>query len=218
MSWYQRHISSDVADTGFRFTEENFEEHYQASIQMSEDVRWIKNIVDIRYKLQHPETIDDSLYTVEYLEMRLKKIQQQKTPTAELETIIKLTDELSEVNRNIDIMKPVVFDPVEGTKPENHEKMSVLDDKRQELEDSIADTYASIYPSLLTNLPKIFGLIMECVDIDTLKNCFRQMRLVMSKTTTHDEGFTKLMNDSIERYKLPKGFWNPVLNKKKRNR
>jgi hypothetical protein len=210
-----RHISSEVIDTGFRFNDENFEDYYQNSMKMSEDVRWVKNIVDIKYKLKNPETIDTSLYTTDYLEMRLKKIEQQKTANEVLERIIALTDELAEVNRGIDVMRPIVFDPVEGTKPENHEKMSLLDDKRKELEDAIADTYATMYMDLYKNLPKIFGLIMECVDVDTLRSCFKQMRMVMSGQNTHDKGFNQLLNESMEKYKLPSGFWDPILSKNK---
>lgn len=208
-----RHVAGDVVDTGFRFTQDSFEEYYQDSMKMSDDVRWVKNIVDIQYKLQHPETLDETLYTIEYLETRLKKIQQQKSTTVILDKVIQLTEQLSEVNNGIDEMKPIVFDPVEGTKPENHEKMSCLDDKRKELEDAIADTYASLYPNLYKHLPKVFGLIMECVDVDTLKSCFRQMRLVFSDQRSHDEGFNTLMEESSEKYNLPSGFWDPIVKK-----
>ena len=66
------------------------------------------------------------------------------------------------------------------------------------------------YSELCNDLPKIFYMILDGGDINTVKSCFSQMRMVLSGKVSVDAATENLMKESSKRYNLPSGFWDPL--------
>ena len=210
MSLYVKHAQGAVEKTDFELSANNIDEYLKYAVDMDEEVRCVNAHIDLQYKLEHVNEMDDDLYTEEYLIARLDKLRKRRPIDELAQKVIDTKESLNAVNREIDVVKPLVFDAVEGTKPENHERMSLLDDKRKELEEAIAEIYAEKYPHLKEHMKKIFYMIVEGVNMDTVKSCFRQMRLVLVQGISTEEAASVLMSESEAQYNLPKGIYDPI--------
>ena len=212
-----KHAQGPAEKGDFNLTKDNIDLYQTMANAMDEEIRWTKTLLNLRYKLAHPDENKDSLYTPEYISRRLEKILAQRNPTADTDEYIKISEELDEVNRNIAIMRPIVFDQEEGKNPEHHEKMSLLTDKWNELQEARNDIYGRKYPSLKTNLPKIYYMILEGVDMGTVNSCFNKMKSVLLGSLSTEQAANKLMDESQAKYNLPKTIYDPIRNKKNKS-
>lgn len=210
-----KHAQGPAEKGDFNLTRENIDSYQSMANNMDEEIRWTKTLLNLRYKLAHPEENADSLYTVDYLNRRLEKIMLQRPINNDTEKYILLSEELDHINKEIAIMRPIVFDPEEGQKPENHEKMSMLTDRWNELEEAKNEIYGSKYPNLKTNLPKIYYMILEGVDMGTVNSCFNKMKSVLCGNLSTEQAANRLMDESQAKYNLPKTIYDPIRNKGK---
>lgn len=210
-----RHAQGEAVKGEFDLTRDNIDEYLEYSVQMDKQIRRLNVINDLRHKLEHMDELDDELYTEEYLKRRLEKVTAEMggcTPEEEasMAEIRGLKADLAAVNKEIDVVRPLVFDKVEGTKAENHERMSDLDDERKRLEEEINDYYGKKFPKLKENLPKIYYMILDGVDMDTVVSCFRKMKMVLMDQLGTDEAAGELMDESTTKYNLPSGLYDPI--------
>lgn len=213
-----KHAQGEPVKGDFDLTRDNIDEYMDYSIQMDKQIRRLNVLNDLKYKLDHVDELDDELYTKEYLVRRLEKVQAEMASDGKLATeeeasldeIRRLKSELADINKEIDKVRPLVFDKVEGTKAENHERMSDLDDERKRLEEAINDYYGKKFPKLKANLPKIYYMILDGVDMDTVVSCFRKMKMVLMDQLGTEEAASELMDESTSKYNLPAGLYDPI--------
>lgn len=217
MTLYMKNAQGPVVKGDFNLTEDNIDEYEKYAVNLDSDLRWVNSYTDVLYKLEHITELNDTLYTETYLQGRLHKLKTLRTTSLETDTIalklIAAKAELSCINKEIDIVRPLVFHPEEGKKQEHHERMSDLDDRRKQGETAISDICAEKYPLLKKNLLKIFYMIVEGCEIATVKSCFRQMKLVLVHGLSTEDASAVLMQESVDRYNLPKGIWDPIRTK-----
>jgi hypothetical protein len=211
MTLYRKHAQGPTVKGDFTLSYENIDKYHRMAQEMDEEVRWIKTLINLRFKRDHPESNkDDALFTPEYIERRLAKVEAMRPMTAEVQEHIRVNQELYLLEKELDIVRPLVFDKVHGQNPENHERMSVLNDKWNDLEEQRNIIYGRKYPELKENLPKIYYMILEGVDMDTVNSCFLKMKSVLSGTLTTEEAASRLMKESEEKYNLPKTLYDPI--------
>lgn len=213
-SLYKTHAQGDVVKTDFTLTIQNIDEYIKYSIEMQEDIKWFSNVINLEHKLAHLDEVDDELYTEEYLKRRLTKVKSERNMTEEVNRLFKIKEDLYYVNKDISVVRGLVFHPEEGKKPEHHERMSDLDEKRIDLEEQINTFYGERYPDLKKNLPKIYYMIIDGCDIETVISCFYKMKMVLSNQLTSEQAANSLMNESSTKYNLPNTIWDPIRNKK----
>ncbi len=208
-----RHAQGNPEKTDFSLTADNIDQYLEYAVLMDRDVRWFNSIDDLQYKLRHPESVKDELYTPEYIARRLAKLEDQRVRTPADAEVHRLKEELRSINSEISEVRPLVFDLELGKDPAHHERMSNLDDRRKSVEDQIDMFYQSCYPKLHKNLPKIYYMIVEGVDMSTVNSCFRQMKDVLLNKTSIESAAEKLMEESVTKYNLPAGIWDPIKNR-----
>jgi hypothetical protein len=210
---YKTHAQGDPIKTEFTLDANNIDEYTRYSIEMQNDIKWLGNIINLQHKLTHLDEVDDELYTEEYLSRRLEKVKTERNMTEEIDRLFKIKEELYYVNKDISVVRPLVFHPEEGKKPEHHERMSILDEKRVNLEEQINTFYGERYPDLKKNLPKIYYMIIDGCDIETVINCFHKMKMVLTNQLTTEQAANSLMNESSTKYNLPQTIWDPIRKK-----
>ncbi len=210
MTLYRKYAQGAPVKGDFSLTYENVDKYHQLSQQMDEEIRWLKTVINLRKKLANPEDTADSLYTPEYIQRRLAKLEAQRAMTEDMNTCIKIAEELAQIDQQMSVLRPLVFDKVEGQKVEHHERMSDLHDRFTALEEQQNDIYGSKYPDLKKNLPKIYYMILEGVDMETIDSCFTKMKSVLSGMLTAEEAANKLMDESQKKYNLPSTLYDPI--------
>ena len=210
MTLYRKHAQGPAVKSDFTLSHDNIDTYHRMSQQMDDEVRWIKTLINLRHKLDHPEENTDSLYTKEYLERRLAKIESMHPMNDEAREHIRVSQELFLLEKELNIMRPLVFDKVEGQKPEHHERMNILNDQWNDLEEQRNSIYGRKYQDLKDNLPKIYYMILEGVDMDTVNSCFNKMKSVLSGNLSTEEAASRLMNESETKYNLPKTLYDPI--------
>lgn len=216
MSLYRRYAQGapeKVSD--FTLTEDNIDQYLKYALDMNDDINWLNHMSDLQYKLEHVNELDDELYTREYIERRIEKVRAKRSDADadSLEEMKKIKGDLFHVNKEIDKVRPLVFDKVEGQKEEHHVRMSELDDRRKELEDQVDEFYGQRYPNLKKNMKKIYYIIVDGVDINTVQSCFMQMKQVLLNNKTPEEATNELMDESTSKYNLPSTIWDPIRSK-----
>jgi len=211
-SLYQRYAQGAPVKGNFKLSTDNIDQYHHDSLQLNQEVRRVNAICDLKYKLSHMDEVDDELYTKEYLERRLSKLTAEvgsASADAEQE-IYDIKEQMFNLKKELDKVRPLVFDKVEGQKPENHERMSQLDDQRKSLEDQLDSYYGRRYPALKEHLPKVYYMIVDGVDIDMITGCFKQMTAVLREEKSSDDAVGELMDESTAKYNLPVGIWDPI--------
>lgn len=211
MSIYKRYGQAPI-EMSTPLTLENLDRYLDYAVQMDTEVSVLNSIANLEMKLDVADSSDDVLYTREYLESRIQKLKSRMDKDSE-ETRNKIAEvktKLAKVNAEISQLRPIVFDKELGKNVEHHIRMSELDDERLELEDAYVQIFRDKYKDLCTDLPKIFYMILDGGDINTVKSCFSQMRMVLSGKVSVDKATEQLMNESSKRYNLPAGFWDPL--------
>lgn len=216
MSLYRRYAQGapeKVSD--FTLTQDNIDQYLKYALDMNDDINWLNHMSDLQYKLEHVDELDDELYTREYIERRIETVRAKRngTDTESLEEMKKIKADLFFVNKEIDKVRPLVFDKVEGQKGEHHIRMSELDDRRKELEDQVDEFYGQRYSNLKKNMKKIYYIIIDGVDINTVQSCFMQMKQVLLNNKTPEEATNELMDESTSKYNLPSTIWDPIRSK-----
>ena len=210
---YKTHAQGDVVKTDFTLDAHNIDEYTSYAINMQSDIKWLGNIINLQHKLKHLDEVDDELYTKEYLMRRLEKVKSERNMTKEIDTLFKIKEELYYVNKDIDVVRPLVFHPEEGKKEEHHQRLSSLDEKRVALEEQINSFYGERYPNLKKNLPKVYYMIIDGCDIETVVSCFHKMKMVLTNQLTSEQAANSLMNESSTKYNLPQTIWDPIRKK-----
>lgn len=209
MSLYRKYAQGEVLKTDFNLTMDNIDYYINSANLMNQEIKWLKTLLNLYSKLENPELYTESLYSEEYIRKRIAKIESERTMT-EFAEQINIDKELIKVEKEIDIMRPLVLDAVEGTKVENHEKMSHFVDLLSSLEEQRNDIYGLKYKDLKSNLPKIYYMILEGVDIDTVNSCFIKMKNVLNGKITAEAAASSLMDESSVKYNLPKTIYDPI--------
>lgn len=204
-----KYAQGEVKDNGFKLTADNIETYLEYALGLDKEIRKAKSLIDLRHRLANMDP-NDEIYTPEYIQSRLQRL---GTPSAFVEEYIILDQQRRQLNQEIDKVKPLVFDEVAGKDPKNHEMMSELDDRRIVLDDKLDSLCSQYYPLLRQNLKKIYYMVVEGCDIDTLRSCFKQMKLVINGLSPEEAAAT-LMDESIKKYNLPPGIWDPIRNKR----
>ena len=210
-----RHAQGDPKKGDFTLTADNIDRYLDYALTMDRQVRWFNNVDDLNHKLKHPEEVRDELYTPEYIKRRLEKLDAEADGTADetaesRDKLFSIKTALRDVNAQISVVRPLVFDLELGKNPEHHERMSLLDDERKSLEDQIDLFYRERFPKLYAHLPKIYYMIVEGVDISTVVSCFRQMKDVLQNKKSVESAASTLMDESVTKYNLPAGIWDPI--------
>jgi hypothetical protein len=215
MTLYRKHAQGPAVKGEFTLTYENVDRYHKMSQQMDEEVRWLKTVMNLRKKQASPDT-SDCLYTPEYIARRLAKLEAQRPITDDISKHIRLLEEMVAIERDMGALRPLVFDKVEGQKVEHHERLSELTDRFTALEEEQNNIYGSKYPELKANLPKIYYMILEGVDIDTVNSCFTKMKSVLAGTLSSEDAANKLMDESQRKYNLPSTLYDPIRVKNRR--
>lgn len=212
MSLYRRHAQGDVIKGEFSLTAENIDQYLDYAIKMNREQTWLTHVNNLKYKLAHLEEVDDELYTEDYLKRRLAKVMAEKETetTSDDEELYAIKERLYINNKEIDKVRPLVFDKIEGTKEENHARMSDLNDEHNMLEEQINQFYGKKYPELKEHLPKVYYMIIDGVDIDMVISCFKQMKEVLLNNLTSEQAVNTLMDESTACYNLPATIYDPI--------
>jgi hypothetical protein len=215
MSIYNRYGQGPIDPNTVNLTSDNIERFYEFAVEMDSEVSVLNNISNLELKLAKLEagvSLDDSLYTKEYIQSRISKLKARMTKDSEemREKIAAVKTKLAKVNAEIAQLRPIVFDQELGKDVMVHIRMSELDDERQQLEDDYVQIFRDKYSELCNALPKVFYMILDGGDFNTIKSCFTQMRLVLSGKVSVDAATDRLMQESSQRYNLPSGFWDPL--------
>ena len=212
MSIYKKYAQGPVKASTFVLDANNIGEYLAYARDMYGEYHHIETLCDLEYKLANPQTVDDELYTPEYLRSRLERTKAARPMSDELEAIKALKSRLHEVNRQIAHMRPIVFDAERGKDPAAHERMSTLDDERKSLEEDICTAFTDRYLALQRDLPKIFYIILDGVDFHNVEQCFVMMRRVLVNGASYESATADLAQDASRKYNLPQGFWDPIFN------
>lgn len=210
MSLYRKHAQGAPEKTDFRLTTDNIDQYLKYAIDMHEEIGWLNHLNDLLYKLNHLDELDDELYTKEYLERRIEKLRATRPQNEGVEQLRDIKARLFAVNKEIETVRPLVFDKVEGQKEEHHIRMSDLDDQRKALEEEINEFYGQRYPNLKRDLPKVYYMVIDGVDISTVRSCFMQMKDVLLGRKTTEQAANILMDESTAKYNLPSTIWDPI--------
>jgi hypothetical protein len=216
MSLYQRYTSKpeSIAASGFKLDSENISYYLSLCDKLDQELKTLKSYIDIEDKLENPEK-QDYLYTPEYLNARMAKLKPQMTFDDNMTNYISRKKELDRVNTEIKVVFPKVMDKDLGRDPLLHQQMSGLNDRRKQLEDEMVSIISSKYQELRDNLPKIFFMIFEGVDMDTVHRCFNNMASVLRNGMSVEEGAEDLMKFSEKKYGLPSSLYDPIRGKGK---
>lgn len=214
MSLYRRYAQGEPDKSNFVLSIDNIDRYLKYAEDLHQEIIGINQMTDLQYKLEHIAELDDELYTEEYIRRRIEKLS-PNIQHIDLCNIQQIKADLLTVNKEIEQVRPLVFDKIEGQKESNHIKMSELDDRRKELEDKIDEFYGSRYAELKKNLKKIYYMIIDGVDISTVQSCFMQMKQVLLNKITTEEAVGALMDESSTKYNLPSTIWDPIRSKVK---
>ena len=210
MSLYRRHAQGAPVKGDFSLTVDNIDQYLGYAMDMNDEILWLNHLADLHHKLENIATLDDELYTEEYLKRRLAVLESKRDMSEDLRKIQSIKSRLTDLNKEIGMVKPLVFDKEEGKKPEHHAKMSELDDQRKHLEEEINNFYGQKYPNLKQNLPKVYYMIIDGCDITTVQSCFMQMKQVLQGKKTTEQAAGALMDESSAKYNLPSTIWDPI--------
>lgn len=210
MSLYRRYTKDlPAATAGFKLDANNIGHYRQLSISMDESLRNLKSYIEVLERLED-KSKQDYLYTPEYLQGRLEKLRTRIVIDQANEKYIAAKKELDQVNEEIKVVLPQVMDKVTGRDPVLHERMSVLNDRGKELEDTLVNIITERYPELRANLPRIFFMILDGVDMETVRLCFDNMTKVLHNTLSVNSAAEDLMDFSQRKYNLPKSMYDPI--------
>lgn len=210
MSLYRKHAQEAPVKGDFVLTKDNIDQYLKYALDMNDEINWLSHIIDLQYKLDHIDELDDELYTEGYLKRRLEKVQGKREMGDDLKQLQDIKHRLAVVNKEIEQVRPLVFDKEEGKKEEHHIRMSELDDNRKALEEEVNDFYGQKYPNLKKDLPKVYYMIIDGCDISTVQSCFMQMKHVLQGKKTSEQAANELMNESTAKYNLPSTIWDPI--------
>ena len=209
MSIYHRYGKGPFTPSPVKLSLENMEEYFTEALNMDTELKWMDSLNGLKNRVNNTES--NPLFPKEYLMARLEKVQADPLISKIPDMIIKWKGELSGINIAMKQQLTVVLDKELGKNPLEHQKMSELDDRRKSVEDDLHNWYKLTYAKLYQVLPKIFYLIIDGCDIETVKSCFAQLQQVLSGQITAKSATDNLMTESSEKYNLPKGFWDPML-------
>lgn len=211
MSLYQRYANGAVksSDSGFKLDSENIGYYLSLCDKLDNEIRTLKSYIDIQTRLDNP-SLQDYLYTPEYLNTRMTKLKSQITIDNDLQSYIESKKELDAVNEELKVVFPKVMDKTLGRDPEIQQRMSYLNDRRKQLEDKQVSIISAKYADLRNNLPKIFFMILEGVDMDTVHKCFNTMANVLMNRISAEEGAEGIMKFSEQKYNLPPSIYDPI--------
>ena len=203
MSIYQRFGQGPFPPSAKQMNLKNIDSYFAAAVTMDAEIKWVDATLNLTEKLK-----GTSEYSEEYLTARLAKLKTEPVAMGLVDSpVIPLKQRLNSTNAALQKQLPVVMDKVTGKDPDEHRKMSALDDERKLLEDEWIAFYRARFPLLVEVLPKIFYLILDGCDMTTVQSCFTQLKKVMAGEITSKNATSNLMNESTERYNLPAGFW-----------
>jgi hypothetical protein len=206
MSLYRKYAQGDAVKTNFNLTLANIDEYIFMSNSMNDELKLVKSLLNL-YKKRENNSPD---YSQEYINTRINALESKIANMDEMQSQIKIEQELIFLDSEIDKVRPLVFDKEEGKKQEHHERMTSLTERYSVVEEEKNNIYGVKYVKLKANLPKIYYMILEGVDINTVNSCFANMKKVLSGAITSEDAADKLMDESTRKYNLPKTLYDPI--------
>ena len=205
MSIYQRLGQGPFTPSKKKITAANVDQYYTMAANMDAEIKWVDSYVSLVEKLKPGADME---YSPEYVQARLAKLNADPIAGSKNADLIDVKTRLKEVVLAMKAQLPIVMDKTLGSDVAEHQKMSDMDDERKRLEDAYVEGYRKRYPLLHEVLPKVFFLIVDGCDMATVQSCFTQLKKVLTGEITSQNATSTLMNESTERYNLPKGFWD----------
>jgi hypothetical protein len=215
MSIYQRLGQGPFTPSKKKITAANVDQYYTMAANMDAEIKWVDSYVSLVEKLkpgaevvEGAEGAKEAAYSPEYVQARLAKLKTDPIAGSKNADLIDVKTRLKEVVSSMKAQLPIVMDKTLGSDVAEHQKMSDMDDERKRLEDALVEGYRKRYPLLHEVLPKVFYLLVDGCDMATVQSCFTQLKKVLTGEITSQNATSTLMNESTERYNLPKGFWD----------
>lgn len=206
MSIYHRYAQGKAkTNNAFVLDDTNIDRFQRLCEGMHTDLSWIKSMISLEKRQQRGD-YDDALYTQEFVESRLRKLRAKRQLTQHLERYKVLRLEQEEVNERVDVVFPQAMN--ENSTPEIHQEMESLNDRRIACEDAMVELLKEPYGELFENLPKLFFMILEGVDIETVNMCFTQMKRVLTGAAAPQQAMNTMMNTTIKKYNLPSNIYD----------
>lgn len=217
MSIYHRYAQGAVdRNTNFVLNEDNIHEYINMCENLNRELSWVKSMISLQNRIDNPSADDELLYTPEFIQKRLTSLQSKYDWDDTSREYLRIEKQLDKVNQEISIVFPQVMSEATAT-AELNQRMEELNEQRITLEDECINIYATKYSALKDNLPKIFYMIMEGVDFETVRTCFAKFKMVISGRVTAQKATEQLMTNSIRKYNLPNNIYDHLKknNKKK---
>ena len=120
--------------------------------------------------------------------------------------IMKLEDEM-------DIYRPLVVSKIHGQNVEYHEKLSELTDQSKEASKNYYISLENIDRDMFNFNSNIYKLILDGTDMKMVYYTMNMFDKMQKGKISIDKGTKECCNTAEKRYKLPKGFFDPVLKK-----
>jgi hypothetical protein len=215
----------------FKLDIDNIDTYLDMSVQMHEEIKWINRIANLENKLDaFSKTLEadeesdvaeivvtipvtDDLYTEEYVTRRLSKLKSEHEWTESHAALLVVVKESNRIKEEIKVVFPLAMEGKEGYS----KKMGDLHEARLEVEARLVNMYQARYLDLCRNMPKIYDVIYQGGDINTVRRCFVEMKSVMKGQQTSEQATSRLMKNASAQYGMPSSVWDPIrLNKTKK--
>lgn len=208
MSIYHRYAQGSVEkNQEFQLNEDNIHDYMRMCEDLNNELSWVRSMISLQNRLDAPTADDELLYTPEFIEKRLASLKKKYDWDDTSREYLRIQEELDKVNREVSVVFPQVMNEATAT-AELNARMEELNDKRIELEDASVELYAKKYDQLKKNLPKIFFMIVEGIDFETVKMCFSKFKMVLSGRVSAQLATEQLMSSSISKYNLPSNIYD----------
>ncbi len=155
---------------------------------------------------------DTTIYSEERIRKKIKKL--MSSEYAKNPDYLKSKDfkkRMMELEDEMDIYRPLVLSKEHRDNVEYHEKLSDLTDVSKEAEKNYYVSLENIDRDMFEFNSNIYKLILDGTDMKMVYYVLNKFDKLQKGDITVGQG-AKLCSDNAEtRFKLPKGFFNPVL-------
>ena len=157
---------------------------------------------------------DESIYSKERIQNKIDKLmasEHARNPdhlkSKDLQKVImRLEDEMN-------IYRPLVVSKTHGQNVKYHEKLSELTDQSKEAEMNYYISLENIDREMFNFNSNIYKLILDGTDMKMVYYTMNMFDKMQKGKISVDKGAKECCNNAEKRYKLPKGFFDPVLKK-----
>lgn len=166
-------------------------------------ITWSKKLSSVLYKIEKQG--EDEVLT-----RRKEKLTENPLSEKYME-IVETKLQMSLLEDEIDVVRPLVFDKEEGKNPENHEKLSVLTDKFKEKQEHYDELMYAIEPEYRGKYAAIYDTQLNGAEIDVIKDVLKTFKKLQKGKISSVDGAIHGSKYSEDRYNLPKGFYAQLI-------